>query len=251
MPVLTGSLVPAVAPRGESERLAALLSRLYAEQHALTPDDPYMAEHARERVVSGQVVAFDWYRPLLPPTGAVLDWGCNHAPDSCLLRAAAGDRYALHACDYREPGHFAAFHDFAGIAYTRLTHLYQLPYGDAQYDAVVASGVLEHAAWDYESLKELYRVLKPGGVLVVTYLPNRFSVQEWLLRVVRKAGYHRRLYDLSATRRMLLGTGFEVMEARFQATLRGGWSGAALRAIPGLAALSSVLCFVARKRDSM
>ncbi len=249
MPVLPSPAALAPQPRGERERGEQLLSRLYTEQLTLTPDDAYLADHARPRIVSGQVAAFRWYRQFLPPTGAVLDWGCNHAPDSCLLRASGGD-YALHGCDFRQPGHFRAFHDFADLQFRPLAHPHHIPYHDAHFDAVIASGVLEHAVWEYESLKELHRLLRPGGVLVITYLPNRLSVQEWLLRSVHKKG-HLRLYGRAATRRMLLGTGFEVLDARFQAELCGGWQGAAMRTVPGLAAFSSVLCFAARKLTSM
>jgi SAM-dependent methyltransferase len=181
----------------------------------------------------------------------MLDWGCNHAPDSCLLRAWAGDRYEFHACDVGEPGRFPAFHDFARVSYSRLTHLYKLPYGDAQYDAVIASGVLEHTAMDYESLKELHRVLKPGGVLVVTYLPNRWSADEWHRRNVRGCNFHRRLYGRIETRRFLRHYGFDVVADGYQVKLRSDRQGLAARALPPLAWLSSVLCFAARKVTSL
>ena len=249
MPVLTGSTAPSFPTAGR-EGAEALLARLYAEQLAFTPDDQYLTDHSRPRIIAGQADAFRWYQPLIPSTGAVLDWGCNHAPDSCLLRGSGGD-YALHGCDFREPGRFRAFHNFADLQFRTLGHLYQLPYGDAQFDAVIAGGVLEHAAWEYESLKELYRVLRPGGVLIITYLPNRFSAKEWVQRNVRKRDHHLRLYGLSTTRRILLGLGFEVLDARHQSTLGGGWRGAVARLVPGVAVTSSVLCFAARKLTVM
>src|SRR5206468_37127 len=76
----------------------------------------------------------------------------------------------------------------------RLTDPVRLPYPDGTFDAVVGSGVLEHTAMDGESLKELYRVLRTGGLLVVTFLPYAYSWDEWYRRNVAKAGYHRRLY---------------------------------------------------------
>ena len=243
MPVLS-----ALPSRAEPDRLHQLLAELYAEQLALTPDVPYLVEHARPRIVSGQVAAFRWYRAFLPPSGAVLDWGCNHAPDSCLLRAWAGDRYELHACDFGAPGRFTAFHDFARVAFAPLEHVFQLPYFDAQFDAVLASGVLEHTAMDYESLKELHRVLKPGGVLIITYLPNRLSVMEWVRRNVYRKDYHRRLYGRAETQRLFQHTGFEVLDGRYQATCRGGLFSSVLRP---LVPFSSVHCFALRKRTDM
>lgn len=43
-----------------------------------------------------------------------------------------------------------------------------LPYPDNTFDAVIYSEILEHIEDDVQALKEAYRVLKPGGVVVVT-----------------------------------------------------------------------------------
>ncbi len=104
---------------------------------------------------------------------------------------------------------------------------------------------------DYESLKELHRVLKPGGVLVISYLPNRWSVAEWLRRNVTRTDFHYRLYGRSEVRRLLLHSGFQVLNSRYQAELCGGWRGTAARMLFPLAALSSVQCFAARKVTSL
>jgi len=52
---------------------------------------------------------------------------------------------------------------FAGLQYERLPDLIRLPYPDGSFDAVISSGVLEHVPFDYESLKELDRVLINTG----------------------------------------------------------------------------------------
>ncbi len=152
----------------QSPSLGHILNQLYREQLALRPDDPYLAEHATERNIANQVRTFEWYLPFLPCRGAVLEWGCNHAPDSCLLRATLANALDLHGCDFREPDQYRVMYDFAGLAYTRLSHVVMLPYGADMFDAVIASGTLEHVAMDYESLKEIYRVLKPDGTLILT-----------------------------------------------------------------------------------
>jgi len=46
---------------------------------------------------------------------------------------------------------------------------------DASFDAVIATGLLEYAKWDRFALQEMYRVLKPGGYLMVTF-PNRIGL---------------------------------------------------------------------------
>ncbi len=41
--------------------------------------------------------------------------------------------------------------------------LHQVPFEDNSYDIVICNHVMEHVADDHQCMKELYRVLKPGG----------------------------------------------------------------------------------------
>lgn len=182
-----------------------LLLGLYEKQ--LREDDhPYLAEHARPACVKSHVRVFEWYSRYLRP-GRVLDWGCHHGPDSCLLRARFGEGMELHGCDFHGTERFGVFRGYSGVDYRQLRDPFGLPYQEEYFDAIVASGMLEHAAMDNECLKEAYRVLKPGGRLVITYLPNAWSIQEWLLRV-RGADAHLRRYTRHGFTRQLLHHGF-------------------------------------------
>ena len=201
------TIAPTV-PAGRDASLQRLVGELYARQHAIEPDNPYLREHGSPIWIANQIRNFHWYRPFLPDTGAVLDWGCHHAVDSCLLRAWFGDRLSLHSCDVLEPGRYPVFHDFARAAYTRLEDAVRLPFPSNSFDAVIGSGVLEHVAMDYESLKELHRVLRPDGMLLISYLPNWLSYEEWVQRTIRKSAFHRRLYGLGEAKQLLKRCGF-------------------------------------------
>ena len=52
-----------------------------------------------------------------------------------------------------------------------------MPFQDGSYDSVICSEVLEHVPAPEESIKELIRVLKPGGVLALSV--PRF-LPEWI-----------------------------------------------------------------------
>lgn len=60
------------------------------------------------------------------------------------------------------------FHEFAQYAYTDVVSTCaRLPYREAVFDAVLSKAVFEHLARPWEVADELYRVLKPGGLLYV------------------------------------------------------------------------------------
>ncbi|HKB41229.1 MAG TPA: methyltransferase domain-containing protein [Gemmataceae bacterium] len=250
-------------PAAGDASLEHLLEELYRQQLALDPDNRYLLEHGSRIAIANQVRTFHWYRPFLPDRGAVLDWGCNHAPDSCLLRAWFGDRLDLYSCDFLEPDRYPVFHDFARAAHKRLEEEVLLPFPTSFFDAVIGSGVLEHTAMDYESLKELHRVIKPDGCLVISYLPNWLSVKEWFQRSIRKRDFHRRLYGMSEAKQLLKRCGFYPVAARYHtffwerllalAGLRRwerGLSRLLARVMP-VQVFASTLCFVARKVTMM
>lgn len=145
--------------------------------------------------------------------GRVLEWGCRHGLDSCLYRMRLGDAVELFSCDVCDGDDYRPFHEYSGLRYERLRHPFFLDYDDASFDVVTSNGVLEHVPDDDRSLGELARVLRPGGTLAITCLPNRFSYTEALQRL-RGANAHDRLYTLRGTRAMLEAHGFAIIEAR-------------------------------------
>lgn len=49
----------------------------------------------------------------------------------------------------------------------------EIPFSDNFFDFVVSSEVIEHVPDPYKAMQELFRVLKPGGIMVLT-TPNKF-----------------------------------------------------------------------------
>jgi SAM-dependent methyltransferase len=86
-----------------------------------------------------------------------------------------------------------------------------LPLPDEAFDAAVCAEVLEHIDDDAAALAELARVLRPGGVLVVTVPANPYRY-DW---TDRWAG-HRRRYDPAVLEARMRDAGF--VEPRVQ-----GW----------------------------
>jgi len=87
--------------------------------------------------------------------------------------------------------------------------LTRLPVDDDAADVVVCAEVLEHLDDDAAAARELRRVLRPGGLLVVTVPagPERFDWTD------RWAG-HRRRYRPEQLRALLAGAGLRDVEVR-------------------------------------
>lgn len=99
-----------------------------------------------------------------------------------------------------------------------LLHPYEIPYPDAHFDVVLSFGVLEHTPYDDKSMTELYRILKPGGLLFVFNLPYYLS---WTQRLSRATGddYHDRLYTKDRVSSLASESGFFILDCWFRQLL--------------------------------
>ncbi len=132
--------------------------------------------------------------------GRVLDWGCGYGQMTDLMRRRGIDAVAFNYdphFDGRRP-----LERYPGIEAIYSSEPSRLPFSDAEFDAVLSCGVLEHVEFPDASLDEVRRVLRPGGRLYVYKLPNRAS---YLERIARRAGLyyhgmypHDRLYDVGS-----------------------------------------------------
>ncbi len=88
---------------------------------------------------------------------------------------------------------------------TKLGAAEQLPYDDATFDLVTALDVVEHIDDDVAGLREMRRVLKPDGRLLL-FVPTFM----FLWGVQDDVSHHRRRYRMPELRRAVEKAGFEV-----------------------------------------
>jgi 2-polyprenyl-6-hydroxyphenyl methylase/3-demethylubiquinone-9 3-methyltransferase len=109
------------------------------------------------------------------------------------------------------------------IRYDLIESVERLPLPDGVTDGILCSSVLEYVETPAAALAEFHRVLRPGGILVLT-VPNRWSVIRGaqasvraLSRLVGQSPYgylsvSLHSYSRSSLRRTLDRVGFEVEE---------------------------------------
>jgi ubiquinone/menaquinone biosynthesis C-methylase UbiE len=86
-------------------------------------------------------------------------------------------------------------------------NLVDCPLPDDSVDALVLLNVLEHIEDDAAAVRQLYRILRPGGIAVIEVPagPNLYDVYDKLL-------LHFRRYSSKALRHLIRGAGFRVVD---------------------------------------
>ncbi|MGD0887500.1 MAG: class I SAM-dependent methyltransferase [Thermodesulfovibrionales bacterium] len=93
------------------------------------------------------------------------------APGTSILDAGAGEcaykKYFSH-CIYKSVDLAVGDCNWHYEHLDYVSPLHELPIADGSFDAVLCTQVLEHLNKPLESVKEIYRILKPGGKLYLT-----------------------------------------------------------------------------------
>lgn len=140
----------------------------------------------------------------------VLDWGAGKGHISYFLKK---EGFQVTSCDLVSESIDSAFAQQTPLISANeidivpLNHEFNLPFESGSFDIVVSFGVLEHVDHDLQSLKEIRRILKPGGVMFFSFLPFWLS---WTQRLAHIRGdrYHSRLYSVSRVKSLARQAGF-------------------------------------------
>lgn len=150
--------------------------------------------------------------PLCPPTAArvILDAGCGTGGNLAWLARYAG-RGRIVGIDVED----AALQFCRTRAHKDLTQasVTALPFAEATFDLVTSFDVLVQlpgAGADELAISEMYRVLKPGGIIFV-----RVAAYEWM-----RSGHDQTLgtvrrYTLGELRRKMRAAGFAIKRATY------------------------------------
>ncbi|MBW8879492.1 MAG: methyltransferase domain-containing protein [Acidobacteria bacterium] len=170
---------------------------------------------------------FEWLGPTDGQT--ILDCGCGRGFYLKMLRHLGTAE--LFGIDLELPYLQKARRNTADLPAVLVSNasIHDLPFPDETFDAVLLSEILEHVDRDVDALGEVRRVLKPGGLALLT-VPHADYPFWWdpinktleiLFRTHVARGplagiwaFHIRLYTPEELRRAVLAAGFQVEEER-------------------------------------
>lgn len=155
----------------------------------------------------------------------VLDSGCGDGLYLKTLRELGA--YKIFGYDLEERSLRLAQYNINRTVPVTCGNICALPFADNTFDKIYCTEVVEHVPEDRKALSELYRVLKPKGVLIVT-VPNHnypflWDPLNWFMESIGigyvKSGFwagiwnmHLRLYYPDEIKEIISSAGFEIRE---------------------------------------
>lgn len=166
---------------------------------------------------------------------AVLDVGCGDGYHACLLNSLPGvrEKVSITGIDPVSLDIRTATLTAESLQYDNVRFLQgsadKLDFQDSGFDIVLCSDVIEHLPDPEQCLREIKRVLKPGGTMILT-TPNDTSAVKALLNALRNRQSamhgidddHISVKGLGAWLALVRKTGFRVTDIRRGALIFGG-----------------------------
>lgn len=138
----------------------------------------------------------------VPRGSMILDAGCGLGE----VLADIPDGYKLHGFDFAKSNVEFTKRRLGDKADIKQGSIYEIPFPDASMDAVLCLEVLEHIEDDARGVRDIARVLKPGGVLIVA-VPYTYYWPSYLQLMG-----HFRHYTRESLATMLKQNGLETVE---------------------------------------
>jgi ubiquinone/menaquinone biosynthesis C-methylase UbiE len=170
------------------------IKRLFSErapQWAARYADPDPHSLGAQHLVSRQRLALEMVEAASPPSSRILDAGCGSGEMAAKLMERG---YAVWGIDLATPM-IRHTQTRCGAARFGVGDIEHIPFPDNTFDVVVSLGVIEYLESDEQALREIRRVLRPGGTAIIAIANGRSPLRRLdgavlnLLAVVRPA-YH-------------------------------------------------------------
>lgn len=157
------------------------------------------------RSTTRQETILEFLQAHVPAGAKILDVGCGLGEILGILPAG----YQLHGMDYAQHNVAVSTKRLGARAVIKQGSIYDIPFASDQFDVCLCNEVLEHIEDDARGVRDIARVLKPGGFLL-TAVPYTYYWPQYL-----KLMGHFRHYTQASFTQLLQDQGLTV-----QTTLR-------------------------------
>lgn len=163
------------------------------------PDENYLKQHYQSYLPAGQNKIDNWKHMMsgifsksldiisalsCVKSGRLLDIGCGYGS---FLQIAMGREWKVSGIDLSEKAVLYARSKGLDVSNK---DLFEMAYQDEEFDVVTMFYVLEHLLNPVKYLQEVYRILKPHGLLLIR-IPHTTPI----IKILRIANIPNRLYD--------------------------------------------------------
>jgi|HubBroStandDraft_1064217.scaffolds.fasta_scaffold00117_20 ubiquinone/menaquinone biosynthesis C-methylase UbiE len=127
-------------------------------------NDPKPATLTSQNLVSRRRYTLEMIEPRVAPGSKILDVGCGtgHLAGELMRRG-----FQAWGVDFSE-GMVRYAREHYGADRFQVADIEHIPFPDNTFDGIVCLGVMEYLSSDEPGLREMWRVLKPGAVAVIT-----------------------------------------------------------------------------------
>jgi len=169
------------------------------ELQTLELEDQHWWYRGRRRIIAELLRGIE-----LPADAQILDAGCGsgrNMVDFARLGVVTGVEIAdVSVVRARE----------RGVGEVVQCSITELPFADARFDLTVCLDVIEHIADHARALQELHRVIRPGGVLLVTV-----PAYQWLWSEHDVINHHERRYTRATLVGPAVAAGWEPLRSTY------------------------------------
>ena len=199
------------------------LSTLYARAQEAAREEPEALAYGQYESLGclhQYRLPFELTRKYIPVPSEVLDWGCGGGHYSFTL-LNLGHKVTAYTL-WPEKGFLPLLANNQNFTLKIGTtdEPKKIPFENESFDSVISMGVLEHVretgGEELASMKEIHRILRPGGLFLCAHFPNKRSGIEWVSRMKpKKPGQftaHEFLYSKADIKNLCAEAGFELLE---------------------------------------